>query len=109
MSAITALPVARDPEYGFWTHPVFDELCGEREGVPAAEFNEWLDANCLDHQITYLDSSDDDMAWDEYFNGDSGTFTKWMPETPHGEGWFIASIHDTEDGPVCVWLRERAA
>ncbi|MED9131274.1 hypothetical protein RCM40_10780, partial [Escherichia marmotae] len=25
-----------------------------------------------------------------------------------GEGWFIGSIHDTEDGPVCVWLRNKA-
>ncbi|EPV4612083.1 hypothetical protein ACV4SA_004811, partial [Escherichia coli] len=23
------------------------------------------------------------------------------------EGWFIGSIHDTEDGPVCVWLRNK--
>ncbi|ENT3888317.1 hypothetical protein ACWMTD_005099, partial [Escherichia coli] len=23
-------------------------------------------------------------------------------------GWFIGSIHDTEDGPVCVWLRNKA-
>ncbi|EPM9900837.1 hypothetical protein ACTTRM_005085, partial [Escherichia coli] len=22
--------------------------------------------------------------------------------------WFIGSIHDTEDGPVCVWLRNKA-
>jgi hypothetical protein len=20
-------------------------------------------------------------------------------------GWFIFSIHDTEDGPICVWVR----
>ncbi|HFO4393433.1 TPA: hypothetical protein ACHJWK_005297, partial [Escherichia coli] len=25
-----------------------------------------------------------------------------------GDGWFIGSIHDTEDGPVCVWLRNKA-
>ncbi|HFO4767186.1 TPA: hypothetical protein ACHJ1G_005562, partial [Escherichia coli] len=25
-----------------------------------------------------------------------------------GNGWFIGSIHDTEDGPVCVWLRNKA-
>ncbi|ENW8440524.1 hypothetical protein N5T03_28455, partial [Escherichia coli] len=24
------------------------------------------------------------------------------------DGWFIGSIHDTEDGPVCVWLRNKA-
>ncbi|AVR03742.1 hypothetical protein RJ492_000523 [Pluralibacter gergoviae] len=106
MSAITELPVERDPEYGFWTHPALDKLCGGREGVPLSEFREWLATNALEHQITWLDSSDDDEARDEYFNSDSGTFAKWQPETPHGDGWFIASIHDTEDGPVCVWFRE---
>ena len=30
----------------------------------------------------------------------------WLPSALEGEGWFIGSIHDTEDGPVCVWLRE---
>ncbi|MCV5421355.1 hypothetical protein OFN47_32105, partial [Escherichia coli] len=28
---------------------------------------------------------------------------------PEGEGWFVGSIHDTEDGPVCIWLREKVA
>ncbi|CAM3945367.1 hypothetical protein PLGE761_02330 [Pluralibacter gergoviae] len=106
---ITALPVDRDPEYGFWTHPALDELCGGREGVPPAEFNEWLNANALEHQMTWLDGSDDAAAYDEYFSGNSGTFTKWKPEKPHGDGRFVASIHDTEDGPICIWLRERAA
>ncbi|EJC4159266.1 hypothetical protein NMZ70_005405, partial [Escherichia coli] len=32
----------------------------------------------------------------------------WEPERPEGDGWFIGSIHDTEDGPVCVWLRNKA-
>ncbi|KOQ95784.1 hypothetical protein [Pluralibacter gergoviae] len=109
MSTITALPVERDPEYGFWTHPALDELCGDREGVTPAEFNSWLSSNDLEHQMTWLDSSDDAAAYDEYFSGTGGTFTKWEPEIPHGDGWFIASIHDTEDGPICIWLRERAA
>ncbi|EQB0362494.1 hypothetical protein ACYAGF_003740 [Yersinia enterocolitica] len=29
----------------------------------------------------------------------------WQPTPPSGDGWFMASIHDTEDGPVCYWLR----
>ncbi|ELF4772648.1 hypothetical protein ACKQC9_23480 [Klebsiella michiganensis] len=104
MSTITALPVERDPEYGFWTHPAFDELCGDREGVPFSEFREWLDANGLESVTEYMDSSNDKsvLAEHELF----GTFIQWQPESPHGDGWFIGSIHDTEDGPVCVWLRE---
>ncbi|MDA5499862.1 hypothetical protein, partial [Yersinia aleksiciae] len=29
----------------------------------------------------------------------------WQPKPPAGDGWFMGSIHDTEDGPVCYWLR----
>ena len=25
-----------------------------------------------------------------------------------GDGWFVGSIHDTEDGPICIWLRHAA-
>lgn len=39
-------------------------------------------------------------AWE---NGASD-ISDWQPSAPAGEGWFIGSIHDTEDGPVCVWL-----
>ncbi|EHL4600861.1 hypothetical protein MPC93_005083 [Salmonella enterica] len=28
----------------------------------------------------------------------------WWTE---GEGWFVGSIHDTEDGAVCIWLRNK--
>ncbi|EJN3771908.1 hypothetical protein NVA45_004960, partial [Escherichia coli] len=38
-------------------------------------------------------------------DADGPDIAAWEPERPEGEGWFIGSIHDTEDGPVCIWLR----
>lgn len=30
----------------------------------------------------------------------------WIPEPPDDDdGWFLGSVHDTGDGPVCYWLR----
>ncbi|ELT9609735.1 hypothetical protein R8O49_005507 [Raoultella planticola] len=104
MNKITALPVTRNATYGFWTHPCFDELCGDREGVTTAEFNEWVDANGLQSSMSFLECSDDEEARAEYESGE-GSFTKWSPERPDGDGWFVGSIHDTEDGPVCIWFR----
>ncbi|HFO5431081.1 TPA: hypothetical protein ACHKAL_003391, partial [Escherichia coli] len=40
-------------------------------------------------------------------DADGPDIASWKPERPEGEGWFIGSIHDTEDGPVCVWLRNK--
>lgn len=38
---------------------------------------------------------------------DGGDLSSWQPEQPNGEGWFVGSIHDTEDGAVCIWLRAK--
>ncbi|EHU9778498.1 hypothetical protein KZ562_005197, partial [Escherichia coli] len=38
-------------------------------------------------------------------DADGPDISAWEPERPEGDGWFIGSIHDTEDGPVCIWLR----
>lgn len=39
----------------------------------------------------------------------AGASSAWEPPRPEGEGWFVLSIHDTEDwGPVCVWVRHAA-
>ncbi|WP_366557365.1 hypothetical protein [Pantoea rodasii] len=38
----------------------------------------------------------------------TGNCGAWQPSGPAGEGWFTGSIHDTDDGPVCVWLRPDA-
>ncbi|MDP0768732.1 hypothetical protein Q8G15_26900, partial [Klebsiella pneumoniae] len=30
----------------------------------------------------------------------------WIPEPPNDDdGWFLGSVHDTGDGPVCYWFR----
>ncbi|EHS1468042.1 hypothetical protein KVU04_000898, partial [Salmonella enterica subsp. enterica serovar Typhimurium] len=36
---------------------------------------------------------------------DGYDISAWQPEAPEGERWFVGSIHDTEDGEVCIWLR----
>lgn len=99
--AIVPLPVERDP-YGCWTHPVYDDFCDGREYVPAAEFNAWMDANGLDWTVDYRDEEDIDPAVDGY------DISKWQPEAPAGKGWFVGSIHDTEDGAVCIWLSNKS-
>ncbi|MEH0046558.1 hypothetical protein, partial [Escherichia coli] len=63
--------------------------------------NAWMKVNNLQWTIRSMDEDD--------FNPDADgpDISAWEPERPEGEGWFIGSIHDTEDGPVCIWLRNR--
>lgn len=95
---ITALPVERD-QYGYWTHPAYDEFCDGREHITDDEFNVWSSANGLEWLVEYRDEDEIDPSVDGY------DISGWKPEPPAGDGWFVGSIHDTEDGAVCIWLR----
>lgn len=95
-----ALPVERD-QYGYWTHPLYEQFCDGREFIAPDEFNAWLDKNGLEWKVAYRGEDDIDTEVDGY------DISSWQPESPTGEGWFVGSIHDAEDGAVCIWLRRK--
>lgn len=99
--AITPLPVERN-QYGYWTHPVYEEFCDGREYISNEEFNVWMKDNGLEWEVDYRDEEALDPEVDGY------DLSTWQPEAPAGEGWFVGSIHDTDDGAVCIWLRNKA-
>lgn len=98
MNPITALPVERDV-YGCWTHPEYDKFCDGREFIPTAEFDQWMSEHGLQWRVEYRDEDMIDPTVD------GCDISVWQPERPEGEGWFVGSIHDTEVGAVCIWLR----
>ncbi|EAM9260163.1 hypothetical protein DTU76_07150 [Salmonella enterica subsp. enterica serovar Urbana] len=98
MNKITALPVERD-NYGYWTHPLYEQFCDGREVISPDEFNAWLEANGLEWKVSYLDDEEIDP------DVDGCDISTWQPDPPAGNGWFVGSIHDTENGAVCIWLR----
>ncbi|ARA20750.1 hypothetical protein ACVW6Q_003011 [Escherichia coli] len=102
MNTIKEMPVERD-EYGCWTHPEYEKFCAGREYISTEEFDAWMKENNLQWTIRSMD--------EDHFNldADGPDIAAWEPERPEGEGWFVGSIHDTEDGPVCIWLREKVA
>ncbi|HAX3699416.1 TPA: hypothetical protein JV357_001451 [Escherichia coli] len=101
MNEIKEIPVVRD-EYGCWTHPEYEKFCDGREHISTEEFNAWMEENNLQWAIRTMDEDDFNL------DADGPDISTWEPERPEGDGWFIGSIHDTEDGPVCVWLRNKA-
>ncbi|QCT21813.1 hypothetical protein FEM41_20220 [Jejubacter calystegiae] len=105
MSTIIELHVERNEE-GYWTHPDYSALFGDREVISQEEFQAWERKHGLESTITLLENDGDDEIRKRYFEDGETDISEWSPSKPNGEGWFIASIHDTEEGPVCVWLRE---
>lgn len=99
---IVAMPVERD-QFGYWTHPLYEAFCDGREHIPTAEFNDWMKAQGLQWTVEYRGEEDIDPEVDGY------DISTWQPEAPAGEGWFVGSIHDTEDGAVCIWLCQGGA
>jgi len=99
--SIKPLEVQRD-QYGYWSHPDYLAFCDGREFISTEEFDQWMSDHGLKWKVNYRD---EDML-DPTVDGCD--ISAWQPESPEGEGWFVGSIHDTEDGAVCIWLRSTA-
>ena len=92
-------------DYGFWTHPEYLSLFGDRELITEKDFNEFCERNNVESSIVYLEDDCDAESRFLYFEKGDADISKWNPSSPDGDGWFIGSIHDTDDGPICVWFR----
>lgn len=101
-TVISAQPVLRD-ESGCWTHPDF--FVPESDGGPAleAEFKAWLTLHRLRSAASWMENEVTDEMMAAYDNGVTDV-SAWHPVSP-GADWFVGSIHDTQAGPVCIWLR----
>lgn len=93
--------VVRDVN-GSWTHSMWPSD-GEEDALPKS----WFAEQGLDLSIVELEYEEQEVA-DKYFEDGGPDFSYWQPSRPDGAGWFIFSIHDTDDGPVCVWVRNHA-
>ncbi len=101
---ISAQPVVRD-RWGGWTHPDFFVPAGGNEYPQPGEFEAWLTTHNLAAAFTWMENDAPDWMMQAFRN--TGDCSRWEPSGPAGEDWFTGSIHDTDDGPVCVWLRSK--
>ncbi len=100
MQKIQPMEPQRD-SYGYWCHPDMPQI------ETNEQFDNWIATQGLQYAIHCLDGDDGIGAEDalERYNAGDIDVLAWQPSTPSGDGWFIASIYDTEDGPVCLWIR----
>ena len=95
-------PIVRNTD-GSYYHPAYVAFCDGRESISFNELDDWLDGLGLECAFIEFDQEPDTEAAREYAT--NASFTTWQPEQPAGDGWFIASIHESEDGPQCIWVR----
>jgi hypothetical protein len=95
--------VERDAD-GYWSHPGMPD--GDDDSESANAFKAWMAEQRLTHQISNLESEDETHpAYHAYYEEECCGVVGWNPEPLTGNGWFTLSIHDTEDGPMWVWVR----
>lgn len=95
-------------QHGYWTHPDFPEPKDGNEFFVPGEFEAWQAEQGCQISVVMLDGDDgvgSEDAQKRYFEDGDTDILCWQPSKPEGEGWFIVSIHDHEDGPVCLWIR----
>lgn len=94
----------------FWVHPSWDLLLKMVEDeCELYKIKDFLDS--FDAEIKFVCFENDPMVSEEvidkYFDGDCEVLTSWNPIVPDGSGWVLLSIHDTEDGAVSLWGRNK--
>lgn len=95
---IQAHLVERD-QFGFWTHPNYPDLA---DNCSSSEAQETLRRLGLELQNVFMES-DAPRLYDSARSDQR--YSEWIPTRPEGSGWFVLSIHDTDNGPVCQYVR----
>ncbi|EAZ56239.1 TPA: hypothetical protein L5E77_002639 [Pseudomonas aeruginosa] len=95
---IQAHLVERD-QFGFWTHPNYPDLA---DNCSSSEAQETLRRLGLELQNVFMES-DAPRLYDSARSDQQ--YSEWIPTRPEGAGWFVLSIHDTDNGPVCQYVR----
>ncbi|WP_166737557.1 hypothetical protein [Pseudomonas aeruginosa] len=95
---IQAHLVERD-QFGFWTHPNYPDLA---DNCSSSEAQETLRRLGLELQNVFMES-DAPRLYDSARSDQR--YSEWIPTRPEGAGWFVLSIHDTDNGPACQYVR----
>lgn len=96
--------IERD-EHGYWTHPDYPE---HDEDSPASLFEEWFTSQGLESACVLFEDDAPEELQDAWLESGEADVEKWQPTTPKGDGWFLLSLHDTENGPVAIFARPMA-
>lgn len=116
MSEVTVLQpveVVRNEDGYFW-HPAVHHFWDvEMAGYEACTREQWEAFEKRNGIETYVDLLEsypiDHPAYVAYFDNDDGNVTAWEPTRPPGDGWFLLTIGDSEDGPFATFARPRGA
>lgn len=100
------IPVAAERDaLGYWTHPSL-----VRSGCETtAHLTHWLKTHRLACFVMLMCDEDPEAYLAELARGQETPCARdWHVMPPDNDGWFIGSIHASQNGTVCYWLRQIA-
>ncbi|WP_270422434.1 hypothetical protein [Citrobacter portucalensis] len=92
---IGPVPVERD-QIGRWSHPASALQPDWDDSTPPAEIKGWFRSHGL--EVKVVDLVDQDDALFDRCLENFETLKEWEPTPPDGDGWFLFSIFDSEEG-----------
>lgn len=87
-------------EQGYGALPGFEDFAVPDEGfAPGAVVN--------GHEIHVVELCDDENAKETaaFWLGGGADISAWQPIAPEGEGWYLAAVAESEQGPIAVFAR----
>ena len=97
--AIKPETVNRDSS-GYWVHSQFPSW---EEGTTKEDIDAWCNDNNVKFHTVWFEHDAPEMAHHNYYDLGHDSCVGWEPASPV-PGAFCFSIHDTEDGPVALFL-----
>lgn len=94
----------------FWEHSSWKLLLNMiQDECELYKIKKFLDSFNVEIKFVWLENDHvaSEELVDKYFDGDCDVLTSWNPIVPDGSGWVLLSIHDTEDGAVSLWGRNK--
>lgn len=97
-------------EYGSFVHPDLSAALkaqfGQRDFYTWLELCDFAENQNIELEAVSFELDAPEQLQEKYYGGDDPDISAWNPSPPNDQaGWFIVSLHDTEDGPVCWWAR----
>ncbi|MDT3720321.1 hypothetical protein [Pseudomonas oryzihabitans] len=92
--------IERDAK-GWWSHPYLPLFS---EGLTRERQDAWLKAQHLEARLLWDERFEEHPAPD--FSDDISSFE---PKPPEGDGWFLLTIEQNEDGEARAWYARRVA
>ncbi|WP_176047870.1 hypothetical protein [Burkholderia sp. BCC1644] len=97
---LTPRAIMRD-EDGMVNHPAVPALDED------VNYETFFAAFGIESVFIHMENDVDCDTYEKYFASNSPDCSMWTPSSPHGDGWLLLEIYDTEDGPVALYVREK--